>query len=123
MSSSGDKGYIQTSVRLQNEIISGIIMDVDKLRSMILEIYNEHNHIKRTFLGPQLVMPKAPSRPTSVPMNVPAPRRNIMVKRPVSVPTSVPNKLPKIVIPRPPTASRPPSRAPRRAPDRPILVS
>jgi hypothetical protein len=107
--------YVESSVRLQNEIISNVILDVDKLRGMIVKIHQEQMHIKRTFLGPQLDVHIPPEyRPMSVP-NKPSPRA-IKIARPISSH----QKLPKI--PRPPTAPRPPSRAPRKMPSRPVII-
>ena len=115
MSADGASQYVQQSVRMQNEIISGIILDIDKLRGMILQIHHEQQYMKRTFLGPQMIMPKPPTeRPVSVPTKPPP--RNVRVPRP----SSVPQKLPQI--PRPPTAQRPVSRAPRKSPVRPVMI-
>lgn len=96
-------GYVQQSVRLQNEIISGMIMDIDNLRGMILNIHKEQEYIKRVFLKPQ-------------PPLVPPPE----FKRPVSVPTKT--RLPNIV-PRPPTRQRPQSHGrPRKLVTRPVVM-
>ena len=99
--------YVQQSVRLQNEIISGVITDIDKLRSMMLQIHQEQLYIKKVFLHPQPPV----------------------VKRPVSVPTrpivGIPSEVPKVFlpkIPRPPTANRPKSRAPRKLQVQPNMV-
>jgi len=110
MSAQGVQQYVQHSVRLQNEIISGVLIDMDKLRGMIIQIHQEQLHINRTFLGPQVVA----TRPVSVP-NKPSPR-NVKTSRPMSVP----QKLPRI--PRPPGVPRPPSRAPRKSPMRPVII-
>lgn len=66
----------------QNTIISGLIKDVDALRSMMETIYREQLYLRSK------ICPRPPTMPNS--------------KRPVSVPT----KLPPVVVPRPPTAPR-----------------
>ena len=83
-------------VHMQNEIISAVLVDMDKLRSMILDIHKEQQYIKRVFLKPQ--PPPAP-RPVTVP-DKPSPRVNV-VQRPTSVQTKLPN-----IVPRPPQVRR-----------------
>ena len=93
----------QSHIHLQNEIISGVLIDMDKMRSMILEIHKEQKYIKKMFLHPQ-----------------PPPQPRVEAARPVSVPTKLPS-----IVPRPPTAKRPPSgRVPRqyRQLEQPIMV-
>ena len=79
--------------RLQNEIISGVLMDMDKLRSMISDLNQKINNRK-------------PHPPSPRPVSVPVPRPS---RRPTSVtrPASVPHWLPHIPVPPP---GRPPSR-------------
>ena len=115
-------------IHMQNQVISGMLKDMDKLTSMIMNIHKEQEYIKRVFLMP---MPP-PARPDYVPHN-PSPRPK-PVQRPVSVPqnpsprpkpvqrpVSVPQKLPSIA-PRPPTAVKKGRGAPRKLPSRPVMV-
>ena len=83
-----------------------MLRDMDKLTSMIVNIRQEQEYIKRVFLKP---MPPPP-RPVSVPT------RDSPRARPPPRPVSVPRKLPNIV-PRPPTVPRKGRGAPR-----PIMV-
>lgn len=98
-------------IHMQNQVISGMLKDMDKLTSMIVNIHKEQEYIKRVFLMP---MPP-PARPVSVP-HKPSPR-----PKPVQRPVSVPQKLPSIA-PRPPTAPKKGRGAPRKLPSRPVVV-
>ena len=98
-------------IHMQNQVISGMLKDMDKLTSMVTNIHKEQEYIKRAFLIP---MPP-PMKPIIVPHN-PSPRYK-STHRPISVP----HKLP-IIEPRPPTAIRKGRGAPRKLPERPVML-
>lgn len=115
-------------IHMQNQVISGMLKDMDKLTSMVTNIHKEQEYIKRAFLIPMpppmkpIIVPHNPSprykstqRPVSVPHN-PSPRYR-QTQRPISVP----HKLP-IIEPRPPTAIRKGRGAPRKLPERPVML-
>ena len=98
-------------IHMQNQVISGMLRDMDKLTSMITNIHHEQEYIKRVFMKPT----PPPMRPVSVP-NKPSPRA-----RPVQRPVSVPHRLPNIA-PRPPTSGTKGRGAPRKLTTRPVLI-
>lgn len=120
----------QRYTNMQNQIIAGILTDMDKLRDMIGQLHREQMKIKhRVFPTPPPTPPPLdePRRPVSVPYNmgVLAIPRDY---RPVSVPVAPPSELPPIDrVPRPPTApkvrrSRPNPRRVITPRDRPSQV-
>lgn len=104
-----DEDYVKRSIKIQNEIISGVILDIDKLRELILQVHKDQLDIRRTFVRPQLIMPRPKSVPTKIPRPPPSRR-----------PQSVPNMLPRL--PSPPTITRQQIQAPRKYPTRPVLL-
>lgn len=99
----------QRYVNAQNQIIAGILSDMDKLRDMIGQLHREQMKIKHRVFPTPPSTPCPPSdsrRPVSVPhnMGVLAIPRDY---RPVSVPVAPPSELPPINrVPRPPTAPK-----------------
>ena len=96
----------QRYINMQNQVIAGILSDMDKLRDMISHIQREQVRIKhRVFPTP----PSTPCPPSESrrPMSVPYTNMGVLAipkdYRPVSVPLQLP---PVKQIPRPPTAPK-----------------
>jgi len=102
---------VDSMVSMQNQLIAGILTDMDKLQHMMGQLHREHEKIKRhVFPRPPSIPapPKSFQRPGSVPSSE-APRvRTPPPRRPLTVPS---NRVELPRIPTPPTAPRhrPPS--------------